>query len=235
MKKSFIVHIDSLSILSEMNDEQAGRLLKAIAAYQRKEDYEMDMVTKMAFIPFKNQFLRDEQKYDSIVLRNRNNGSKSEGRPPIKTITQELPKITQNNPLGLIKTQTNPNNLDSVSDNDKVIDNVKGKEKKLIEITLTHPLQIYASKLMEVSKMRSQLTEEECNRILSKFSLEQAQEVLEAMDNTPKIATKYVKVGATLNNWLIIRNKNNPKNDTTDTISEIEKAKRILDQASGTN
>jgi hypothetical protein len=64
MKKSFVLHVDSLEILVELSDEQAGKLFKAIRNHQIGEENNLDLLTKMAFIPFKNQFLRDGDKWE---------------------------------------------------------------------------------------------------------------------------------------------------------------------------
>ena len=75
-RKSFLVHIDSLDILDDLTDEQAGMLFKAIKAHQKGEDLELSPIVKIAFSPFKNQFARDDEKYQKIVERNKNNGLK---------------------------------------------------------------------------------------------------------------------------------------------------------------
>lgn len=59
--KSFILHNDSLNILDDLTDEQAGLLFKAIRNYQNDEVLDLDTLTKVAFSPFKNQFERDEE------------------------------------------------------------------------------------------------------------------------------------------------------------------------------
>ena len=114
-KKSFILHIDSLGILDSLNYEQAGRLFKAIKCYQEGDEIELDEVTKLIFFPFKSQFDRDQEKYENICIRNKNNGVKG-GRPK-----------TQNNPVGSKETQEPPKNLkndkDSDSDNEKTRSN----------------------------------------------------------------------------------------------------------------
>jgi hypothetical protein len=114
LKKSFIVHIDSLDVLEELTIEQAGQLLHAFRAYNLGKEVELNGLLKAVFIPFKNQFDRDLEKYNSIVLRNRENGSKG-GKP----------KQTQTNPVGILGTQDNPNkpDNDNDSDNDSDSDN----------------------------------------------------------------------------------------------------------------
>lgn len=106
MKKSFILHIDTLSVLDEMSDEQAGVLFKAIKNYQNGIIPELDFGLRMAFIPFENQFKRDAESYDKVCLKNKKNGSKG-GRPKKPTITQETQVVI-----------SKPKKADSDSDND---------------------------------------------------------------------------------------------------------------------
>lgn len=75
-KKSFLLHIDSLDILDELTDEQAGKLFKAIKAYQKQEIVELDSFVRIAFSPFKNQFIRDNEKYDVTCKRRAEAGRK---------------------------------------------------------------------------------------------------------------------------------------------------------------
>jgi hypothetical protein len=81
MKNSFIMYLDSLDVLDELTDDQAGKLFKAIRKIQKGEpNPELDFGLKMALLPFKIQFERDNKKYNAICERNRNNGKKG-GRP----------------------------------------------------------------------------------------------------------------------------------------------------------
>ena len=75
-KKSFLLHIDSLDILDDLTDEQAGQLFKAIKSYQKKEEVMLNSLVKMAFLPFKNQFARDDEKYDLTCKRRAEAGRK---------------------------------------------------------------------------------------------------------------------------------------------------------------
>lgn len=63
-RKSFVLHIDSLEILDDLDDQQVARLFRAIKSYQNGEDVKLDTITKMVFLPFKNQFARDDEKYE---------------------------------------------------------------------------------------------------------------------------------------------------------------------------
>ena len=63
-RPSFILHKDSLVILKEMTDEQAGIFVKAIQFYHENGKLPtLDFGLKMAITPFINQFQRDEENY----------------------------------------------------------------------------------------------------------------------------------------------------------------------------
>lgn len=70
MKKSFILHIDSLDILDDLTIEQSGKLFKAIRDYHKGIEPELDAITKIAFSPFKNQFIRDDKSYQKTCDKN---------------------------------------------------------------------------------------------------------------------------------------------------------------------
>jgi len=71
MKKSFIIHNDSVEILEKLSDEQSGQLFKAICAYQIGELIELDYVMELVFSPFQKQFERDGIKYEQLCEKNR--------------------------------------------------------------------------------------------------------------------------------------------------------------------
>jgi len=62
-KKSFLIHIDSLDILDELTNEQCGELFKAIKAHHANQKIALSQLVNIAFSPFKNQFIRDDEKY----------------------------------------------------------------------------------------------------------------------------------------------------------------------------
>lgn len=121
MRKSFILHMDSLTVVKELTVEQKAELFQAIIDYQNGDEICLSGLMKAVFIPFKNQFDRDAEKYELIVERNKINGSKG-GRS--KNPTE--PKETQNNPVGFLETQPNPNQADNKNKND----NKNGSDSK---------------------------------------------------------------------------------------------------------
>ncbi len=120
MKTGFILHNDSLSVLDELTNEQAGILFKAIREYNQGKEPDLDFAMRMAFLPFKNQFERDIEKYNKTCEKNRNNGSKG-GRPTKAKQTQKTQSV-----------KSKPKKADNDNDNDKGNDK-DTKEKKSIQ------------------------------------------------------------------------------------------------------
>lgn len=114
MKKSFIIHIDSLDVIDDLSDEQCGELLRAFKAYHSESEIELSPIVKVAFSPFKNQFERDLTKYNNVCERNKVNGSKG-GRPK--------------KPTGLSGNPKEPRKADNDSKNDSDSDKDNKKKK----------------------------------------------------------------------------------------------------------
>jgi len=92
IRKSFVLHKDSLDILPDLTDEQAGKLFKAIHLYQIDEGLNLDQITKMVFLPFKNQFIRDNEKYTETCERRAIAGSKG-GKQKVANASKCLQKV----------------------------------------------------------------------------------------------------------------------------------------------
>ena len=97
IRKSFILHHDSLNVLDDLTNEQAGLLFKAIKAYHLGDEFELDVLTNIAMSPFRNQFDRDALKYEKLCEKNR---LIAESRYNTKSTTgktgnQTLPKSTK--------------------------------------------------------------------------------------------------------------------------------------------
>lgn len=121
MKTGFILHFDSLNVLDELTDEQAGILFKAIRAYNLGEEPELDFAMKMAFLPFKNQFNRDALSYEKTCERNRSNGSKG-GRPKKPTETEKTHSVFEK-----------PKKPDNKNDNKNKNENIEERKSKFYD------------------------------------------------------------------------------------------------------
>ena len=80
-KKSFIAYCDWGEIFDELEDAEAGKLVKHLFKYVRDENPEAsDKLTKMMFIQIKQSLKRDLVKYDKYKVKQSLNGKKG-GRP----------------------------------------------------------------------------------------------------------------------------------------------------------
>lgn len=139
MKKSFILHIDSLSVLSELTNEQKGELFQAVFDYNIGKEVVLTGLMKAIFVSFKNQFDRDNKKYQSIVERNKINGSK--GGTPKK------PKGTQKNPVGSSGGEQNPNKADNDNDSVNDSDNDSDNENKNDNVNVIKEIVFYLNQI----------------------------------------------------------------------------------------
>lgn len=150
IKKSFIIHIDSLGILDELTDEQAGQLFKLIYDYHNPNKPKQTQITQLvnlAFYPFKSQFERDNQTYNNVCNRNKNNGLLG-GRP--KNKNPNKPKKADSD----IK-----NNNDNKNDN---------KNKSVINKINIRPFVFISQS--ELNKLYSEYLEHEVNWMLDKLN-----------------------------------------------------------------
>jgi hypothetical protein len=123
MKKSFLLYCDLKHTVDKLPDEIAGRLLKLILDYANGEHNDPnDLLLQVLFEPIKQSLIRDLEKYDAKVIRNRENGSKG-GRP----LLEDNPK----KPTGLINNRLEPKKADS--DNDSDSDN--GRERDTVKLS----------------------------------------------------------------------------------------------------
>ena len=128
MRKSFILHKDSLSIIEEMTDEQCGKFLKALYNYQIKGvKTNVDFALKMALTPFYNQFERDDEKYEKTCEARKMAGSKG-GKQKVANASN----CKQN----IANLADSDSKSDSKSDNDSKSKNKKEiiKEKEMLVI-----------------------------------------------------------------------------------------------------
>lgn len=76
-KTSFILHYDMIDIIDELDDNEAGILIKAILSYNRDGLLpELEKTMNLIFRPFKKQFDRDIIKYIS-TSRKRSSAGKT--------------------------------------------------------------------------------------------------------------------------------------------------------------
>ena len=74
-KKSFLIYTESLSVLDELNKEQIADLFLAIKDYQNGVEPKLSGLMKAVFLPFKNYFDENAEKYEKVCEKRRNAGS----------------------------------------------------------------------------------------------------------------------------------------------------------------
>jgi hypothetical protein len=134
MKKSFILHIDSLGILEKLTTEQRGMLMTAIWKFQTDGVEPEDQLISIVFEPFKNQFIRDREKWEVFQKGQREKGkisAEKRSRKNLKPNTDaanepSLTSVNQPQPL-LVSVEKKPTeSTNSVSVNVSVSDSVNG-------------------------------------------------------------------------------------------------------------
>jgi hypothetical protein len=110
-RKSFLLHIDSLDILDELTSEEAGDLFKAIKDYQNDVDSNLHGLVRIAFSPFKNQFVRDVEKYNLTCERRALAGSMG-GLAKVANASKSKQKVAN------VADSVSKNKNDSKSDSD---------------------------------------------------------------------------------------------------------------------
>jgi hypothetical protein len=135
-RKSFIVHKDSLVILDEMSNEQAGIFIKSIKFYQEKGCLpELDFGLKMAITPFINQFQRDEEIYKKTCEARREAGSLG-GKQKLANASksyQKVAKVADNDSKNKSESEIKSENK---NESESEIKNNSVKTKRFIKPTI---------------------------------------------------------------------------------------------------
>ena len=127
MKKSFIVYIDSLNILSDLNTQQAGELFLAIYNYHLRGEMPSEFWVKIALTSFINQWERDLEKWNKTVEARKESGRKG-GLSKAKQMLANANLAKQD----LANVAVNVNENVNVNVNENVTEKVT-KEKKSIK------------------------------------------------------------------------------------------------------
>lgn len=137
-KKSIIVYADWISKFEELEDDEAGRLIKHFFRYVNDlNPVAPDKITKISFIDIQNSLKRDLQKWEQ-TLEGRSKAGKAsvEARRLLKE--QIITNLTNVNSVK----QNLTNLTDSVNDN--VSDNVNNIEER--KLKFAHTLEPFKSK-----------------------------------------------------------------------------------------
>jgi hypothetical protein len=140
-KKSFVLYTDQREVFDELEDSDAGKLIKHIFAYVNDENPEItDRLLKVAFLPIKTQLKRDLLVWDEKKqlraeagrkggLAKASNASEILANPSIATNELANPSKSKQSLANLaVNGNVNGNGNVSVNDNVIVNENVINKE-----------------------------------------------------------------------------------------------------------
>ncbi|MCF8307851.1 MAG: DUF6291 domain-containing protein [Bacteroidales bacterium] len=146
-KQSFLLYKNFYSPIKGLSNEQLGRLFRAIFEYQINGIEEVDSDINMALQFFIVQFKLDDEKYQKIVDRNRENGQKG-GRPKEPSGISGNPK----NPVEPKKAD-NENVNENVNENEYDYENKKSQKNSETKTSLKDRNKKYSPYAKELAEI----------------------------------------------------------------------------------
>ena len=145
-KNSFVLYMDLLSVLDELDDEETAMLFRAIRAYNQleseneairtKAEEDLEAMTanktvRIAFAPIRKRLEADNKRYAETVQLNKANGKlggapKGNQNARKKKKNTETEETSQNNPNNRavdFSTETTENNIDMICNDVDMINN----------------------------------------------------------------------------------------------------------------
>lgn len=164
-RPSFLLYKSFYPAIKHLTNEELGLLFRALFEYQDgSEIIKLSPEVGMAFAFFKNQFTLDEQKYQTIVERNKSNGSRG-GRPK-----KEETQISPENPLGYLEPKKAEKEKEKEKETEKEIEKDLKIKKEIILIPDFIDAEIWNGFLEMRKKQKAYPTETAIKSILSKLT-----------------------------------------------------------------
>ena len=113
-KKSFVLYLEYGEYFAELTDEEAGRVIKAVYAFESGEELpEMKGAAKIAFSAIRNQLVRDNERWEKQARNGKRGGRPKQETDEVEETGEEETQTKPNhNP---IETQPKPNDNPTIT------------------------------------------------------------------------------------------------------------------------
>lgn len=126
MRETLLLYTSIKEPVDALTDDQAGKLLKALLAYQAGEDVALDGLLNVVFLQIRQQIDRNNEKYEEAQRKRSEAGKKGMASRWASKNNNDNTVITNDNNVINVIADYNKNNL---YDNDNVNVNVNNKKK----------------------------------------------------------------------------------------------------------
>lgn len=232
-KLSFVLYLDLLSTIDEMDDEQTARLFRLIKAYNEMESenpevqeeakakYDeliADPVLRIIFAPFRKRFEADRKRYSAIVAANRENGRKGgapKGNSNARKKEQpegEISEAETTETTDRLKKQPKTSGTTETSQTSRYDmicnDNIIPSNEEIIDKEKQEKEKTTEKKKKEKIAFASSvmLTQDEYNAFVEQYGEEATQELIQILNDYKEANGKrYKSDAAAIRSWVVER------------------------------
>ena len=219
-KKAFLMYLDSLEPISLLDDGQAGRLLRAIVAYQSEDDVALErlkeeQIVGVVFSRIEKYFEENEEKYERICRVRRESGKKGGLVKASRDIKQKVASAKQKvasakQKVASAKQKVAKRSMIDDNDNEELSTIVSNSEKENLSLDEKDERKQLSFNLISeeflnfqkwlkdncpfVLKVKAQMSEKEYNKLARKYSKKELCDALESLNNWKDFPKKRTSV-----------------------------------------
>ena len=113
-KKSFVLYLEYGEYFAELTDEQAGKVIKAIYAFEQGQELpKLSGAAKIAFSAIRNQLVRDNERWEKQVRNGKRGGRPASQEEPSHNQEESQTKPSDNPNVTQVKPNHNPTETQS--------------------------------------------------------------------------------------------------------------------------
>lgn len=195
-KKSFLLYLDYQNHFSVLSDEELGKLIRAVFAYESERtepDFTSSPALSISFSFIRSQLDRDREEYEKRCETNYKNGLKG-GRPPKPNSYSQKPK----KPNVFSENPSKPKKADNDTDTDTDTDTDSGKDLS-ISHAQTKSKRPARHKYGEYSNVL--LSDEELEKLKAEFPTDYQERIDRLSEYMQSTGTAYKGHLATIRIW----------------------------------